>query len=54
LKKGIALGFLGITVGVFFYDFITPALETRPLAFYFWLFAGLIGNWSKSIPGNTL
>jgi len=54
LKKGIALGFLGITVGVFFYDFITPALETRPLAFYFWLFAGLIGNWSKSIPGNEI
>jgi hypothetical protein len=54
LKKGIALGFLGVTVGVFFYDFITPALETRPLAFYFWLFAGLIGNWSKSIPGNEI
>jgi len=54
LKKGIALGFLGVIVGVFFYDFIGAALETRPLAFYFWLFAGLIGNWSKSIPGNAL
>jgi hypothetical protein len=54
LKKGIALGFLGVIVGVFFYDFITAALETRSLAFYFWLFAGLIGNWSKSIPGNTI
>lgn len=53
LKKGIALGFLGVIVGVFFYDFIGAALETRPLAFYLWLFAGLIGNWSKSIPGNT-
>jgi len=54
LKKGIALGFLGVIVGVFFYDFIGAALEARPLAFYFWLFAGLIGNWSKSIPGNTI
>lgn len=54
LKKGIALGFLGITVGVFFYDFIGAALETRPLAFYFWLFAGLTGNWSKSIPENKI
>jgi hypothetical protein len=54
LKKGIALGFLGVTVGVLFYDFIGPALETRPLAFYFWLFAGLIGNWSKSIPGSKI
>lgn len=53
LKKGIALGFLGVVVGVFFYDFIGPALETRPLAFYFWLFAGLIGNWSKSVTGNA-
>lgn len=52
--KGIALGFLGVLAGVFFYDFIGPALETRPLAFYFWLFAGLIGNWSKLIPGNEV
>ncbi len=49
LKKGIALGFLGVVVGVLFYDFIGAALETRPLAFYFWLFAGLTENWSKSI-----
>ncbi|HVP37451.1 MAG TPA: hypothetical protein VMT04_10685 [Terriglobales bacterium] len=48
LKKGISLGFLGVIVGVLFYNFIGPALETRPLAFYFWLFAGLIGNWSRS------
>jgi hypothetical protein len=27
LKKGIALGFLGVIVGVFFYDFIGPALD---------------------------
>jgi len=54
LKKGIALGFLGVIVGVFFYDFIGAALETRPLAFYFWLFAGLIGNWSKSMPGDKI
>jgi hypothetical protein len=54
LKKGIALGFLGVIVGVFFYDFIGAALETRPLAFYFWLFAGLIENWSKSIPENKI
>jgi len=53
LKKGIALGFLGVVVGVFFYDFIGAALETRPLAFYFWLSAGLIGNWSKSVTGNA-
>ena len=51
LEKGVALGFLGVVVGVLFYDFIGAALETRPLAFYFWLFAGLIGNWSKSIKG---
>jgi hypothetical protein len=54
LKKGISLGFLGVIVGVLFYNFIGPALETRPLAFYFWLFAGLIGNWSKSIHRNRI
>jgi hypothetical protein len=54
LKKGIAFGFLGVLVGVFFYDFICAALETRPLAFFFWLFAGLVGNWSKSTQENRI
>ena len=54
LRKGIALGFLGVIAGFFFYNFICGTFETRPSAFCFWLFAGLIGNWSKSIPGNEI
>jgi len=52
LSKSLGLGFMGILVGVFLYDFVGPALEVRPLAFYFWLFGGLVTSRWLSIKNS--
>jgi O-antigen ligase len=40
--KGLALGFFGAVLAVAFQAFLATYLEVRTLAYYFWLFGGLM------------